>query len=173
MTAVWPRRPATLLRFGQMLLDGGSVPDGSGGNVQVVPPRWLRDSWAVNSDVRSAFVESPAESSFPGGWYRNQFWFRPGLHGDVLLCLGIHGQMLHVSRRTRTVSVKLSSWPDAQNPQFLNDTLRAFDAIGGELAHRALDGEAHGLPGVVSGMRRHGTTSKPKAARSSERRPVS
>ena len=76
----------------------------------------------------------------PGGWYRNQFWFRPGEYGDVLLCLGIHGQMVHVSRRTRTVCVKFSTWPDAQNPRFMQDTLRAFDAIGGELtgpsAHR-------------------------------------
>jgi hypothetical protein len=51
----------------------------------------------------------------------------------VLLCLGIHGQMLHVSRRTRTVCVKLSTWPDAQNPAYRQDTLRAFDAVGGML----------------------------------------
>ena len=38
--------------------------------------------------VATAFLDSPAERSFPGGWYRNQFWFRPGEHGDVLLCLG-------------------------------------------------------------------------------------
>ena len=78
-------------RFGQMLLDGGAVPDGAGGTRRVVPPRWLRDGWAVDADVRSAFAASPAEAAFPGGWYRNQFWFRPGAHGDVLLGLGIHG----------------------------------------------------------------------------------
>ena len=123
-------------RFGQMLLDGGAVPDGAGGTRRVVPPRWLRDGWAVDADVRSAFAASPAEAAFPGGWYRNQFWFRPGAYGDVLLCLGIHGQMLHVSRRTNTVCVKFSSWPQAQNPAYLEDTLRAFDAIGGVLAGR-------------------------------------
>ena len=37
--------------------------------------------------------------------------------------------MLYVSRRTRTICVKLSSWPDAQNPAHLQDTLRAFDAV--------------------------------------------
>jgi len=124
-----------LLRFGQLLLDGGAVPDGTGEMVQVVPARWLRDSWGVTSDLRGAFAASPAELSFPGGWYRNQLWFRPGRHGDVLLCLGIHGQLLHVCRRTRTVTVKLSSWPEAQNPTYLHDTLAALDAIGGALAY--------------------------------------
>ena len=66
----------------------------------------------------------------PGGWYRNQFWFRPSQHGDVLLCLGIHGQMVHVSRRTRALCVKLSSWPEPQDPVYMQATLRAFDAVG-------------------------------------------
>ncbi len=123
-------------RFGQMLLDGGLVPDGAGGTRRVVPPQWLRRAWAVDSDVRSVFAASPAEWAFPGGWYRHQFWFRPGDYGDVLLGLGIHGQMLHVSRRTNTVCVKFSTWPDAQNPAYLEDTLRAFDAVGGFLAGR-------------------------------------
>lgn len=154
-----------LLRFGQMLLEGGAVPDGAGGTTQVVPRRWLRRSWAVDADARRAFLASPAEAAFPGGWYRNHFWFRPGEHGDVLLALGIHGQMLHVSRRTSTVSVKLSSWPDASRPAFLEDTLRAFDAIGGALAHRPSTGATRRLPGVVSGLRRGGAgSSRPEGS---------
>ncbi|HYY17369.1 MAG TPA: serine hydrolase, partial [Streptosporangiaceae bacterium] len=98
-------------RFGQMLLDGGQVPDGSGSSRRVVPPQWLRRAWAVDADTRSVFAASPAEWAFPGGWYRHQFWFRPGAYGDVLLGLGIYGQMLHVSRRTGTVCVKFSTWP--------------------------------------------------------------
>jgi CubicO group peptidase (beta-lactamase class C family) len=151
-------------RFGQMLLDGGTVPDGAGGARRVVPPRWLRQGWAVDSDTRSAFAASPAEWALPGGWYRNQFWFRPGGYGDVLLGLGIHGQMLHVSRRTNTVCVKLSSWPQAQNGAYLEDTLRAFDAVGGVLAGRAPINPAHGrrLAGVVSGLSRHPDTVPPQ-----------
>jgi CubicO group peptidase (beta-lactamase class C family) len=103
-----------LLRFGLMLSD---------------QPRWMRRAWAVDAEARNDFLASPAEASFPGGWYRGQFWFRPGPHGNVLLCLGIHGQMVYVGRRARTVCVKLSSWPDAQHPAYLQDTLRAFDAI--------------------------------------------
>lgn len=145
-----------LLRFGQMLLDGGVVPDGAGGQRTVVPARWLRHAWAVDAEGRSLFQASPTEASFPGGWYRSQFWFRPGEHGDVLLCLGIHGQMLHVSRRTGTVCVKLSSWPDPVHPEYLQDTLRAFDAVGGAMLNRESTGQIHRLPGVVSGLRRGG-----------------
>ena len=151
-------------RFGQLLLDGGVVPDEAGGTRRVVPPQWLRQAWAVDSGARAAFAASPAESAFPGGWYRNQFWFRPGDYGDVLLCLGIHGQMVHVSRRTRTVCMKFSTWPQAQHPVYLEDTLRAFDALGGTLTGREpapgrspLAGTA-GVPGLVSGLSRHGAT---------------
>jgi CubicO group peptidase (beta-lactamase class C family) len=152
-------------RFGQLLLDGGLVPDEAGGVRRVVPPAWLRQGWAVDSDLRTAFTASPAGPAFPGGWYRNQFWFRPGDFGDVLLCLGIHGQMVHVSRRTRTVCVKFSSWPQAQNPVYLEDTLRAFDAVGGGLAGRD-PVPGRGVPGLVSGLSRHGGTaaSAPPAA---------
>jgi hypothetical protein len=129
----------------------------------VVPPQWLRRAWAVDADARSVFAASPAEWAFPGGWYRHQFWFRPGDHGDVLLCLGIHGQMLHVSRRTSTVCVKFSTWPDAQNPAYLDDTLRAFDAVGGFLAGRDPRGPGgRRLAGVVSGLSRRGDTVPPR-----------
>jgi hypothetical protein len=142
-------------RFGQMLLDGGQVPDGTGSSRRVVPPQWLRRAWAVDADTRSVFAASPAEWAFPGGWYRHQFWFRPGAYGDVLLGLGIYGQMLHVSRRTGTVCVKFSTWPDAQNPAYLEDTLRAFDAVGGFLAGRDPRGPGgRRLAGVVSGLSR-------------------
>jgi CubicO group peptidase (beta-lactamase class C family) len=168
-------------RFGQLLLAGGvvpeepggaggvvppgssRVPDGTGGTRRVVPPQWLRRAWAVDADARTVFAASPAEWAFPGGWYRHQFWFRPGDHGDVLLCLGIHGQMLHVSRRTGTVCVKFSTWPDAQNHVYLEDTLRAFDAVGGFLAGRDPAGPGgRRLAGVVSGLSRRPDTAPPR-----------
>ena len=68
-----------------------------------------------------------------GGWYRNQFWFVPGPSGTALVCLGIHGQMVYVNPATRTVGVKLSSWPEPQNSTYLIDTLRAFGAVGARL----------------------------------------
>ena len=58
----------------------------------------------------------------------------PGPSGDIQLCLGIHGQMVFVDRGTRTVAVKLSSWPTEQDHVYLLDTIRAFTAAGRHLA---------------------------------------
>jgi CubicO group peptidase (beta-lactamase class C family) len=52
----------------------------------------------------------------------------------VLLALGIHGQMVFVDQRTRTVGVKLSTWPMPQDPARFHDTLTAFRTIAGHLA---------------------------------------
>lgn len=148
-----------IARFGQMLLDGGAVPIADETRT-VIAARWLRDSWAVDADARTVFSGSPSELSMRGGWYRNQFWFRPGSYGDVLLCLGIHGQMVHVSRRTRTVCVKFSTWPQAQGPVFFQDTLRAFDTLGGALARRSRHDGPHRLGGIAAGAHRHGAADR-------------
>ena len=65
-----------LLRFGQLLLGGGAVP-GSDGHLRRRAAGVAAPGLGP-ADVRFAFLESPAERSFPGGWYRNQFWFRVG-----------------------------------------------------------------------------------------------
>jgi CubicO group peptidase (beta-lactamase class C family) len=83
--------------------------------------------------VRDAFAGTDNEAVLPGGWYRSQFWFVPNQRGTALVCLGIHGQLVYVHRATKTVGVKLSSWPDPQNTAYLIDTLRAFGAIGARL----------------------------------------
>ena len=145
-------------RFGQLLLDNGSVPHGQSGSRAVIGSRWFRHAWAVDAEARRLFDASPAEASMPGGWYRNQFWLMPGAHGTVLLCLGIYGQLVYVSRRTRTVFVKVSSWPQPQVPEYLHDTLRMCDAVSGALAGRQAADGTHHLPGVIAGLSRHGRT---------------
>ncbi len=117
-----------LARFGQLLLDHGHV-DG----VEVVPAAWLADAWHATPAVRQAFANTDNEEVLTGGWYRSQFWFVPGPYGDALVCLGIHGQMIYVNPSTRTVGVKLSSWPEPQHSGHLIDTLRTFGAIGARL----------------------------------------
>lgn len=143
-----------LARFGLLLLDDGFV-DG----VPVVPRGWLAAARTIDPDIRAAFAASDSEPFLTGGWYRNQFWFIPGLHGDLQVCLGIHGQMVLVDRATRTVSVKLSTWPSAQNPVFLLDTVRAFVAAGEQASGLATrDGQAQlhktGPVGIVEGRQR-------------------
>lgn len=117
-----------MARFGQMVLEDGRV-----GEAQVVPAGWLQESRTVTPDLREAFRSSSNEPYLPGGWYHDQFWFIPGASEPIQMCLGIHGQLVYVDRAARLVAVKLSSWPDAQNPAFLVDTLRALAAVGAEL----------------------------------------
>jgi len=140
-----------LARFGQMLLSGGV----SIGGEQVVPGDWLRSTWTVDPDIRDAFDRSDAGPFMPGGWYRNHFWFLPRAHGDVLLALGIYGQMLYVNPGTGTVAAKFSTWPTAQSGEMMQDTIRTFDAIGAQLAGLEPNRARHdGPPGIAAGLSR-------------------
>jgi CubicO group peptidase (beta-lactamase class C family) len=118
-----------LARFGQMLIDDGAVR-----GHPVVPAAWLAATRAPGPGVREAFAVTGNEFVLPGSWYRNQFWVLPGPGGPVLVCLGIHGQLVYADRATRTVVVKLSSWPDPQNTAYLLDTLRACAALAARLS---------------------------------------
>jgi CubicO group peptidase (beta-lactamase class C family) len=117
-----------LARFGLMILRGGTSLTGE----QVVPPWWIDDSFAGGPDSVRAFAESPGDNRMPGGLYRNQFWI-PNAARPVLLCLGIHGQMVYVNRGARVVAAKLSSWPTPQDAWKLFSTVSAFDAISTEV----------------------------------------
>jgi CubicO group peptidase (beta-lactamase class C family) len=94
----------------------------------VLPAWWLRDTLTGDPDSRDAFAVSPTDTRMPGGMYRNTFWV-PYPAPDVLLCLGIHGQMVYINTAANVAGVKLSSWPVPQDPVMLSSTLRAFDAI--------------------------------------------
>jgi len=118
-----------LARFGAMIArDGTSL-----NNHRVVPEAWIEDSFAGGPDSREAFASSPDGARMPGGMYRNQFWF-PWPDRQVLLCLGINGQMIYVDRATGLVAAKLSSWPTPQDSWKLYSTLAAFDAINAEVS---------------------------------------
>ncbi len=112
-------------RFGTMLLQRGRV-----GESEVVPASWFEDTFKPPADVRDAFAASDNEPYLPGGWYRNQFWCIPGDNGPILMCLGIHGQMIFVEESTQLVGVKLSTWPLPQDATKLLATIEGFRAIG-------------------------------------------
>jgi CubicO group peptidase (beta-lactamase class C family) len=113
-----------LARFGAMILADGTSLTGQ----QVVPAAWVQDTAAGGSDSRAAFADGPVDAGLPGGMYRNQFWI-PYPDTDILLCLGIHGQMIYINRPAQLVAVKLSSWPLPQDAWKFFATIRAFDAI--------------------------------------------
>lgn len=110
------------------------VDDGAAQGYPVVPEAWLASTRAPEPGVREAFAVTDHEFVLPGGWYHDQFWVIPGYGGPVLVCLGIHGQLIYADRAARTVIVKLSSWPDPQNTACLLDTLRACGALAAHLA---------------------------------------
>ncbi len=113
-----------LARFGAMVLADGTSLTGE----RVVPATWIADTRTGGPDSRAAFAACRLDNGMPGGMYRNQFWIPyPGT--DVLLCLGIHGQMIYINRPAQLVAVKLSSWPLPQDAWKYFATMRAFDAV--------------------------------------------
>ncbi|WP_243450882.1 serine hydrolase [Sphingosinicella sp. CPCC 101087] len=82
-------------RFGQMMLDGG-VADGR----RIVPAEW------VDLSTRSAFDED----SRTGG-YGLQWWTAAG--SDSYYAAGLQGQFIYIDPASRTVVVKLSYFPPA------------------------------------------------------------
>ncbi len=118
-----------LARFGRMLSAQGYVGDRS-----VVPSWWIEDTLNPPGDVREAFASSSNEPFLPGGWYRNQFWCIPGDNGPIMMCLGIHGQMIFIEPSTHLVGIKLSTWPLPQDAEKLLPTIEAFRAIGRSLS---------------------------------------
>jgi CubicO group peptidase (beta-lactamase class C family) len=118
-----------LVRFGSIYLNEGHSLTGAA----VVPAAWIADTFAGGTDSRAAFAASPGDNRMPGGMYRNQCWF-PYPGDNVLLCLGIHGQMIYVNPAARVVAAKLSSWPLPQDAVKLFATIAAFDAVAASLA---------------------------------------
>ncbi|WP_254456205.1 serine hydrolase domain-containing protein [Paeniglutamicibacter quisquiliarum] len=117
-----------MARFGSLFLNDGL----SLGGARVLSREWIEQTLSGAPDSREAFANSPGDNRMPGGMYRNQMWF-PYEGNDVLLCLGIHGQMVYINRPAQVVGVKLSSWPLPQDASKLFPTLRAFDAIAAQL----------------------------------------
>jgi CubicO group peptidase (beta-lactamase class C family) len=117
-----------MARFGSLFLNDGI----SLGGERVLSPEWIEQTLAGAPDSRDAFADSPGDNMMPGGMYRNHMWF-PYAGNDVVLCLGIHGQMVYINRPAQVVGVKLSTWPLPQDPARLFPTLRAFDAIAAAL----------------------------------------
>ncbi len=117
-----------LVRFGSVYLSGGISLTGE----RIVSADWVDSTMLGGHDSRDAFAQSPDDTRMPGGMYRNQFWF-PYHGNDVVLCLGIHGQMIYLNRSAGVVAAKLSCWPYPQDAHKLFTTVRAFDAVSAAL----------------------------------------
>lgn len=95
-----------LARFGQMWLDGGEV-----GGQQVIPRAWTERVRVADSELIQAFASSPeAKGASPTAFYHDQWWVDDAEAG-IYSGYGIHGQQVLVHHPTRSVVVRLSSWP--------------------------------------------------------------
>ncbi|MFJ7770873.1 serine hydrolase domain-containing protein [Streptomyces sp. NPDC097107] len=104
-----------LARFGAMICKGGESLSGQ----RVVSQTWVDDVFVGGSDSEDAFKKSPKyrDMRMPDGKYRSMFW-SPTANRDVVLCIGVYGQMVYINRATQTVGVKLSG---RNQPVALND----------------------------------------------------
>ena len=118
-----------MIRFGSLFLRDGVSLTGQ----QVLSPRWIADTLDGGPDSRAAFAASPDDTGMPGGMYRNQMWF-PYPGNDVVLCLGMCGQMIYINRTAELVAAKVSTLALSADPHPQMNTLRAFDAVAAELA---------------------------------------
>ncbi len=118
-----------MIRFGSLFLRDGVSLTGQ----QVVPAAWIADTLEGGPDTRQAFAAGSGTTGMPGGMYRNQVWL-PYSGSNVVLCMGMCGQMIYVNRAAEVVAVKLSALPHSEDPHMLSDTLSAFDAAARELS---------------------------------------
>ncbi|WP_082457137.1 serine hydrolase domain-containing protein [Sphingomonas sp. Leaf23] len=90
-------------RFGQMMLDGG-VANGH----RIVSPEWV------------AMASAPAATEDASGGYGMQWWTMPNT--PAYSAIGLQGQYVFVDPATRTVVVKLSYFPPADDSAVSEET---------------------------------------------------
>jgi CubicO group peptidase (beta-lactamase class C family) len=91
------------------MINGGK---GFGGQ-QVVPDRWVRETYSADPGRQAAFARGESAAEMPGAEYHNQAW---ALEPErVVAMLGIHGQFAHLDRANDLMVVGLSSFPDQAN----------------------------------------------------------
>lgn len=117
-----------LALFGAMIRDGGVSLAGE----RVLDASWVDDIFAGGPDSAEAFAAGKESAGMPGGRYRSQFWFLSD-DPDTAYCLGIHGQMVYINRRSGVVGVKFSSTALPVDPLAGPAAAAMFDAISAAL----------------------------------------
>jgi CubicO group peptidase (beta-lactamase class C family) len=115
-------------RLGLLALRRGRV-----AGAQVIERSWFDDTITGASDGVAAFRAGDGATGYPpGAHYRNCWWVtepaRPAFNAA-----GINGQHVFVHFPSRTVVVKLSSWPVAMSAPLRRATIAAVTAITNHL----------------------------------------
>ena len=102
---------------------------GRAAGAQVIGRAWFDDTIAGAPDGVAAFAAGDFASRYPSGaHYRNCWWVSEPAR-PAFSALGIHGQHVFVHFPSRTVVVKLSSWPSALGAPMRSATIAAVAAI--------------------------------------------
>lgn len=109
--------PRDLVRFGMMIRDGG---------MGAIDPDFLRDVYENGSAEQ--WANGDFKDFFEKGVYRS-FCYKPGIDPDVIMGIGIHGQMLYVDQPRGVVVAKQSSWPNPDSEEMHLDAHNACRAI--------------------------------------------
>lgn len=117
--------------FGAMIRDGGV----SLNNERILEADWVEDIFTGGPDSAAAFAAGNHAESMPGGKYRSQFWFLSD-DPDTAYCLGIHGQMVYINRKSGVVGVKFSSTALPVDPVAGPAAAAMFEAISGRFGPR-------------------------------------
>ena len=110
-----------LARFGQLILDRGSV-----ANRQIIPESWIADTTTRGS--RSAWQKGDFIGLLPKGCYRNQ-WYQVGDSDSSLMAIGIHGQWLYINPVAEVVIAKMASQPEPVDDALDVQTLAVFGEL--------------------------------------------
>lgn len=114
--------PRDLVRFGMMIRDGG---------MGAIDPEFLRDVYENGSAEQ--WATGDFKDFFEKGVYRS-FCYKPGIDPDIIMGIGIHGQMLYIDRPRGVVVAKQSSWPNPDSEEMHLDAHNACRAIARALA---------------------------------------
>ena len=114
--------PRDLVRFGMMIRDGG---------MGAIDPEFMRDVYENGSAQQ--WATGDFKDFFEKGVYRS-FCYKPGIDPDVIMGIGIHGQMLYVDQPRGVVVAKQSSWPNPDSEEMHLDAFHACQAIARALS---------------------------------------
>ncbi|MFF2299245.1 serine hydrolase domain-containing protein [Arthrobacter sp. NPDC058127] len=117
-----------MVLFGAMIRDGGV----SLNDERILESDWVDDIFTGGPDSATAFAAGDHAEGMPGGKYRSQFWFLSD-DADTAYCLGIHGQMVYINRRSGVVGVKFSSTALPVDPAAGPAAAAMFEAISRRL----------------------------------------
>ena len=109
--------PRDLARFGMMIRDGG---------MGAIDSAFLKDVYENGSYPQ--WQTGDFKDFLPKGVYRS-FCYKPGEDPDVIMGIGIHGQMLYVDRPRGVVVAKQSSWPNPDSEEMHLDAFHACQVI--------------------------------------------